>query len=178
MRANVGPRYRLARRSLAAALLAALAWPASAAPVAPDRNAGGKVTVRVPLTLTRLSDLDFGTLLPSGQGGAAFINAYDGARIVTGGVTAMPSDTGYRARFRCSGSPLQDVSIRLGPPPTLLNGTGGSMRMLSLTLDGGTTRRIPASGTFAFGVGGAVMINADQPEGAYSAAIDVTVDYL
>ena len=47
-----------------------------------------------------------------------------------------------------------------------------------LSLDaGGTTRAIPAGGTFTVNVGGVFSIAANQPSGLYSATFDLTADY-
>ena len=62
-----------------AAAAAASAMPAGATTgpqtVSPDRNAAGKALVLVPLTLTKIDDLDFGTIIPSATSGFVTINA-------------------------------------------------------------------------------------------------------
>ena len=46
-------------------------------------------------------------------------------------------------------------------------------------IDGPPVRSIhPVDRTFFFGVGGVILINADQPEGVYTADYTVTADYL
>ena len=86
---------------LCAATAAAMtaAGPAAAAPVNPDRQATGEALILVPLSLVKISDLDFGTLLTSPVSGMVSINAVTGARSVAGGVTGLASDQGFRARF-------------------------------------------------------------------------------
>ena len=55
------------RKLLMALALASAAVPAAAAPVAAITNAGGRATLLIPLTLTKIDDLDFGTMVSSGR---------------------------------------------------------------------------------------------------------------
>jgi hypothetical protein len=163
---------------LLAALAAAAAIPAQAAPVAPDRNASGRALILVPLTLTKIEDLDFGTVITSPTSGMVAINASTGNRTIAGGLTGLPSDVGHRAYFGGGGSPNQAVIINVTAPASLTSAAGDTLPVMGLTLDGPTVRIIdPVTRTFFFGVGGIIMVNADQPEGVYSSEFDVTVDY-
>ena len=81
-----------------------LAAPAAATPVNPDRQATGETLILVPLSLVKISDLDFGTLLTSPVSGMVSINAATGARSVAGGVTGLASDPGFRARLGPEGN--------------------------------------------------------------------------
>ena len=58
---------------LAAGLAAAVAVPANAAPVSASTNAGGKALILIPLTLTRVADLEFGTVIESSTSGTVTI---------------------------------------------------------------------------------------------------------
>jgi len=55
--------------------LACAAMPAAAAPVAAITNASGRATLLIPLTLTKIDDLDFGTMVSSGTSGTVALNA-------------------------------------------------------------------------------------------------------
>lgn len=161
-----------------AAMAAALAAPASAAPVAPDQNATGEVLILVPLTLTKLDDLDFGSAVTSSTSGMIAIDPATSARTLAGGVTGIPSDPGHRARFAGAGSPNQQVIVTVIPPAALANGTGDLIPLLALTVEGGPIHTIDATTrTFLFGVGGIIMVNANQPEGVYQATFNVTANY-
>lgn len=90
----------------------------------------------------------------------------------------MASDVGQRGYFAGAGSPNQQVIINLTPAPELTNVAGDTIAVLSMSLDGPTTRTIdPVSRTFYVGVGGVIFIDANQPEGLYSATYDLTADY-
>jgi hypothetical protein len=137
--------------------------------------------ILVPLTLTKLADLDFGTVIPSPVSGTVTINAKTGARGLTGGVSSYPSDVGHRGYFATAGSPAHLVLIEVDPPAELTSTTNPSdtIPVLALTLDGLPVRVIdPTTRTFFFGIGGVIQINADQPDGTYESTFDVTAIYL
>ena len=89
------------------------------------------------------------------------------------------SDVGQRAYFGGAGSPNQQVIVSVTPPAQLTSVAGDTVPVLALTLDGPPVRSIhPVDRTFFFGIGGVILINADQPEGIYTADYNVTADYL
>lgn len=164
---------------MVAVALAATTVPAAAAPVSASVNPNGRALLLIPLTLTKVDDLSFGTVVTSPTSGTVAINAATGVRTVAGGVTALPSDPGNRARFAGAGSPSQQVIIIVTPPVNLTSTAGDTLPVLALTLDGSPIRSIdPVTRSFFFGVGGVIMVGADQPEGVYRSDYDVTVNYL
>lgn len=151
----------------------------AAAPVASPTPPPGRALLLIPLTLTKIDDLSFGSVIPSAVSGTVIINASTGARTIVGGVTAMPSDVGRRAYFGGAGSPNQLVVVTVTPPVQLTSVAGDTLTVLALTLDGPPLRTIhPVDRTFFFGVGGIILIGADQPEGVYTSDYDVTANYL
>ena len=164
---------------LFAAGFALLPAPSIAAPVSSSPPATTRAQILVPLTLTKNNDLSFGTVVPSALSGAVSINATSGARTIVGGVTGVPSDAGGRATFSTVGSSNQQVIVTLTQPPALTSLAGDTVPVLALTLDGSPLRTIdPTTRTFSFGIGGIILIGADQPEGVYQATFDVTATYL
>ena len=167
---------------LAAALAAGYPAAAQAAPVSAVPNAKGRALIQVPLTLTKIDDLAFGTVVPSCRvSGTVTINASTGLRTVTGGVAAYPGDVGHRAYFGGAGSPNRQVIVEITAPDDLISTTNADdkIAVLALTLNGSPVRTIDATTrTFFFGVGGVIEIKADQPEGLYEATFDVTATYL
>lgn len=165
---------------VAAAMAAAgIAAPASAQAVGPDRDATGKALVLVPLTLTKIDDLDFGTIVPSSVSGFVSIDAATGNRTVGGGVTGVQNAPGHRAQFAGAGTPNQLVIITVVPPTELTSAAGDTITVLALTLQGTPVKKVdPTTRAFFFGVGGILQIAADQPEGVYSATFDVNANYL
>jgi Domain of unknown function (DUF4402) len=163
----------------AAALGLMLPTSGTAAPLAANPPATGRALVLIPLTLTKIDDLDFGTVVPSGLSGAVSIDATTGARMTIGGVTGVASDSGRRAYFGTAGSPNQQVIVTLTAPLALTSVAGDTIPVLALTLDGPPVRIVdPTTRNFFFGVGGVILIGANQPEGIYTATFDVTATYL
>lgn len=158
--------------------LSLTAAPAIAAPVAAPSQPPGRALLLVPLTLTKVQDLHFGSIVPSTTtAGFVSINAVTGARTGSAGLTLMPTDVGQRAQFAGAGTPGQQVIIALTPPTELTNPAGDTITVLTMTLDGPTTRTIAANHSFFVGVGGIIFVTANQPEGLYSATYDLTADY-
>ncbi len=163
---------------LLAAALAALTTPA-VAQVQPDQQATGEALILIPLSLTKIQDLDFGTIVTSNVSGTVAINASTGARSTTGGITALPSDPGFRARFAGAGAANQQVIVVVSSPAALVNANGDQLEVLTLTLEGSPIKTIdPVTRAFFFGVGGIINVTANQPEGVYEADFDVTAVYL
>jgi hypothetical protein len=155
-----------------------MAVPAQAAPVAASPSAQAEALILIPLTLLKLDDLSFGTIIPSTSSlGTVTIPANGGARTAAGGVTLVASDPGLRARFAGAGSANQNVFINVTNPGTLSNGTD-TVTVISLTLDRPALVTIDATRAFTFHVGGTIQIIANQPEGLYEADFDVTAQYL
>ena len=160
-----------------AAALAATAAPV-AAQVYPSQQATGNALILIPLSLVKIDDLDFGTVVTSPVSGTVSINATTGARTVAGGITGLASDQGFRARFAGGGSPTQQVIVAVSQPTSLQNANGDQITVLALTLEGSPIKTIdPVTRVFAFGVGGIILVGANQPEGVYSATFDVTALY-
>ena len=156
----------------------ALAAPAVAAPVAAPVPPQGRALLLIPLTLTKVQDIHFGSVVPSmTTAGFVTINATTGARTASAGLTLLPTDIGQRGRFAGAGSAGQQVFMDLTPPTELSNPAGDTITVLAMTLDGPSVRTIAANQSFFVGVGGTIFIAADQPEGLYSATYSLTADY-
>ena len=155
-----------------------MALPATAAPVEAAPPARARALLLTPLTITRVQDLDFGTIMTSPTSGMVSINAATGARSTSGGVTGLPSVPGQRARFAGAGTPGQQVFILLVPPAALTNSVSGeTIDVLAMSLDGSPIRTINSSRAFFVGVGGVLSVAADQGEGFYSAEFEIYADY-
>ncbi len=169
------------RKYLIAAAMAAAAVPAAAAPINAADDADGEVLILVPLTLTKIDDLDFGAVVPSPVSGFVSINATTGTRTIGGGVSPVPSDVGQRAYFAGAGSAGQQVLVAVDPPAELISTTDplDTVPVLGMSIQGPALKTIdPVTRAFFFGVGGTIMIGANQPEGVYEATFNVFANYL
>lgn len=160
---------------IAAMAAIALPLPAQATPVQATKDASDKALILIPLTLTRVDDLKFGTVISSAASGTVSVGADGSARSVTGGVTPVASDPGTRAMFAGAGSMGEQVSLFLAPPATLKDGLGNSLP-ISMNLES-TSVLIDSTRAFFVGVGGTVTVGANQPDGLYSGTFTVLAQY-
>ena len=107
------------------------ASPALAASSAPMTS---KALLLKPLTLTKISDLDFGTIVPSGAGDLVTINADTGVR-TSPTASLIPCAPGQRARFGSSGSNNTFVVLQISAPTDLSDGAGNLLTVTRLDLD-------------------------------------------
>jgi hypothetical protein len=159
---------------LAAAMVSA-AVPATAAPVAATNDASGRAVLLIPLTLTKIDDLDFGTVITSSSPGTVSIAADGSGQSVTGGVTALAPYAGGHAQFAGGGTPNQQVNLFLAPPATITDGNGHSMP-ISMSLES-TSVIIDSTRAFFVGVGGTVNVGANQADGTYSGTFTLLAQY-
>lgn len=165
--------------ALAATLV--IATPSFAAPGQGKATAEVFGVVLQPLTLTKVSNLDFGTVIGSAVAGAVTIDADTGARATSGGVIGVATYPGGRGVFQGAGTPSQPVILTLSSPALLTSTTNpaDTLVVTSMSLDQGnlTNRTIDVTSAFTVGVGGDFAIAAGQPNGLYSATFDLTADY-
>ncbi|MEO8454537.1 MAG: DUF4402 domain-containing protein [Sphingomicrobium sp.] len=163
----------------AAAATLAVATPAVAQQA--SANALAKGVVVQPLTLAKVQDLDFGTVVGSAVAGNVTIDADTGGRTVGGGVTGVPSYPGDRGLFQGAGTAGQTVQLTLNAPAVLVSQSNplDLIAVNSMVLDTGnsTTRVIGLSGIFNVGVGGDFAIAANQPAALYEATFTLTANY-
>ena len=161
---------------IAGAMAAAtfVATPADAA--ANSTTSNGKVLLLLPLTLTKVDDLKFGTIVSSPVAGTVTINAVSGARSHAGGVTEVASDPGQRGLFAWAAGPNQLVNFDLSYPTALNDGAGHSVQVAVLYLQSSSTIT-DSAGVAQVGVGGSVLIKANQEEGLYTNTFTVTANY-
>jgi len=163
------------RKYLVALAMAAAAVPAPAL-AANTASANGKVLLLLPLTLTKVDDLKFGTVVSSPVAGTVTINAVTGVRTHNGGITEVASDPGQRAVFAWAGTANSPVSFDLTYPASLDDGAGHHVQIALLYLQSASTFT-DSTGVVQVGVGGSLLISANQEEGLYSNTFDVTANY-
>lgn len=171
----MGYRKFIMGAGLAAAAFAAA--PAAAAPV--TTAADSRALLLLPLQITKIDDLDFGTVVSASSYGTVSLNAGTGARTFAGGVSGS-SAAGRPAYFGGAGSANQQVIVVLVPPAQLSDGNGNTVDVLAMSLDNGNNpiRTVDATTqTFFVGVGGVLGINANQVPGIYSATFQIIANY-
>ena len=169
------------RKYLIAAAMAgaAVSTPTIAAP-GPTKAATGRALLLLPLKLTKIKDLDFGTVIKSSTYGTVALDANTGARTFAGGVTGL-SIPGQPAYFGGAGSSGELVVVVITPPTKLNDGNGHTVDVIAMSLDNGNNPlRIvdPVTKTFFVGVGAVLGIAANQADGTYTNTFQVTANYL
>lgn len=152
-----------------------------ASPVRAAEPMTSKALILIPFVLTKLSDLSFGTIIPTGRAEFVEINPEDGSRTMSDEAMRVASDEGNRAEFASSGSNNNLVLIRMVGPRNLVNAAGNLLKVnrLELDQDNKTVRQLsPTSQIFFVGVGGEIYIRPDQEEGVYTGTFTLTATYL
>ena len=159
------------------ALLALLAAPAMAAPIAAPTPPSAQAALMRPLTLTKLADMDFGNLGVT-TAGTAVIDPVTNTLSVTGGVIRL-GGTPHAARFAGATFSSAVVNIKIPSRTVLLTRIGGTQTIVldNFTLDGQSKRTLAKAGVFEFAVGATLSPAANQMEGVYIGTFDVTIQY-
>ena len=163
-------------RLLAAALLGAA--PAQAfAQATPPVDTSAQTIVLRPVTVLKVADLDFGSVLVT-TGGTLILDPLDGTVSSTGGVVPV-SGSPHAAHFVGAASGSSVVNIKLPKQPVTLTRVSGTetITLSKFTLDSPDKRTMAKTGSFEFRVGGTATIPANPVDGIYSGTFTVTVQY-
>lgn len=160
-------RFRLSLAVLAT--LSVSATPAAAATI----TATTSVNVVKPVQLTKLQDLDFGTLLFSAFTGSRSI-VLSRAGVVTCATNIVCSGPTKAARFNVQGTNKLVVLISV-TGGNLSNGTDS----IAFTPDAPASVTLTSSGVPGndFDVGGTISVSPSLIGGTYSGTLNVTTDY-
>ena len=171
---------KILRMSAAVAALTLATTPAFAAPVGPDpssRNATATVTIKKPLTLVWVDDLDLGTITLVDGGVASTVG------ITHAGVYSCPT-----ASVTCTGTPkvarykvtgVNNTTVTINAGDVSLTNPDPTSTPLLMTVSSPGTVALANSGTAGkeFALGGSVTVDGSTVEGVYSGTFDVTVNY-
>lgn len=167
------------RLSLIATMLLALMAPAAglAAPVSPPVKPNGEAQLLRSLTLTKLTDMDFGDLGVTANG-TAVIDPVSDTMTTTGGVLGLGGNP-HAAQFRGVATGSSVVNIRIPNGGINLTRVGGTETILlnAFALDGQSKRSMAQAGIFTFKVGATLRPTAGQVDGLYTGTFDVTIQY-
>lgn len=174
---------------LAACGLFALA-PAHAA--SPPVSVPVQVEIVDPLSISKISDMDFGNVVPTTNAGTVVMTPTAAATCTaSGGI--IQSGTCQAAEFQGRGLFLQTFRIRLppqrrmtltGPGADMLvdnmtTGISGSLVLISISPGNGFTRYLilDLDGQFRYYIAGRLNVGANQVPGSYSGTFTIMVDY-
>ncbi|QUL37037.1 DUF4402 domain-containing protein [Erythrobacter sp. JK5] len=184
------PRLRAARRaSLAGALIAGLALAPGTAQAQSDQSITTRVGLIDPLTITKLSDMDFGDIIGPNAGTIVLTPTATPSCTATGGLVHTAEC--QPATFGGYGPTNARVRVRRPIGNTItLTGPGADMTVTNITINGDPDltpvrsnpnwerfRIARADGTFIFRVGGTLNVNANQAPGLYTGTFEIRLDY-
>ena len=165
------------RNIMLALTTAALGATAATAATGPVGLVGQTVTAHAaivkPLTLTKVSDMDFGSITVLDTG-IAHLNANG---TLTCDTTLTCAASGTPAEYNVTGTNNQSVTIT--KPNVTLTNTADSSATLSLVLTGPASLTLTNAGAPGnnFKLGGDLNIPAATKEGTYQGDLNVTVNY-
>jgi len=142
-------------------------------------SANAKATVISVISITKNSDLNFGSFAPSATDGTVSVEL-DGTRSFTGGITHLNKVGAYRAVFTVNGTPNASYYVKL---PTEdgntipLTGPQGADPLIITSLVHNANGLLGEDGEEEFSVGGILSVKANQPAGEYTGTFDVIVAY-
>ena len=135
-------------------------------------------TATKPLSLTRVQDLDLGTIVlaPGTWSGATVSITRAGAFNCTNSSTTC-SGAPQVATYTVTGS--NNAVVRIAAPNITLTNQGDPTKTLTLVVDNPGTATLPNSGTKGvdFSLGGSIALSSTTASGLYAGTFDVTVDY-
>lgn len=134
-------------------------------------------TIVGPLALTKVTDMDFGTIAVTGTAGTVVLGT-DNSRTVVGPALVPPA-AGVAASFTISGEASRTFSVTLpaNGVVTLINGAN-SMAVNNFLHSMGANPTLDGTGAAAFTVGATLSVGAAQAAGVYNSAnFPVTVNY-
>jgi len=128
-----------------------------------------------PLALTKVSDMDFGTIATTGTAGDVVL-ATDGTRTPTG-VALVGAATGTPASFTVNGEASRAFTVTL-PADGDVSLINGANTMPANSFNHNAPAQLDGGGAAAFTVGATLVVGAAQAPGTYTSAnFPVTVNY-
>jgi hypothetical protein len=152
---------------------AALAAPARAV----TQTASVNANVVKPLTLTKLQDLNLGTISLGPGPWSGVVVGISKTGIFTCNAKVVCTGTQQPAQFNVNGT--NKMVVLIGAPNITLVNQSDATKTLTLTIDSPGQVTLPNSGNQGvnFSLGGSVTLSSTTAGGTYAGTINVTVDY-
>jgi Mat/Ecp fimbriae major subunit len=173
--------FRITSLAATVAALALTAAPAQAA--TPTTPATAKVKIMKAVTISRVGDLDFGTVVLSGPAGftgaVVSVDSGTGARTCDANLTC--SGTSRAAEYKVTGSNNATVNLSIPASVVIDNVAGAGVGdTLTVTLDNAQTSIVLTSSGLPgdnFTFGGSISLDETTADGDYEGDIVVTANY-
>jgi hypothetical protein len=167
-------KFNSIKSALAGAAVLAVSLGATAAQAATNQaTATATAKIISAITVTKNTDLNFGTAIASAAGGTVVVTPLVAATQTCTGVTCTGGGQ-TSAQFSISGA-TGTVAVITVPASVSLTGPGVAM---TATLNSSAaTLALLGTAADAFQVGGSLAVGANQATGSYSGSFTVTVAY-
>ena len=147
-----------------------------------SNSASASATIIVPISVAKLTDLNFGNISVSASMGGTVILGANGMRSIGGsGGVILPATTGTvaAASFNVSGAASFTYAITLPMAPVIITSGSNSMNVISFVSTPSSTGVFSTLGTQTLNVGATLVVSAGQAPGDYTNAmgIPVSVNY-
>ena len=164
---------RIAFTLVAVSLFATAAFAQTSA----TATASASARVLTPITITKLTDLNFGSLVAGPTAGTVVVDPAS-ARTATGGVSLVNS-TYTAAQFNVTGEPSTAYTITLPGAIAITHTTNNALTMTvnTFTSNPSGTGTLSALGAQQLNVGATLNVAANQGSGLYTGNFNVTVAY-
>ena len=169
---------RVCTKALLFLLAVQSSWTVTGPACAATLTASVNASVNKPLVLTKVQDLDMGTVtLGTGVWSNATVSISQAGAVNCGSANIVCTGATMAATYNVQGSKQQVVHISV-PNVTLVNQSNSS-QTLTLTTDAPATLTLANSGFPGsnFSIGGSVTLNSSTASGVYVGTMNVTVDY-
>lgn len=165
-------------RTLIVLFAAAASAGAFAAPSAPMTISAA---VLQPLSIVKVSDMRFGSIVPSTAAGTVVLSPSTGTVTHTGGVLMTTGATGY-AQFEIDAQGATTANVNWQANITLTNASGNTMTVNPITQANnavvcGVGLCFPSGNILQINFGGTLNVAANQPVGAYTGTFTVTAAF-
>ena len=169
----------LTKAALAATVATSLfAVPAMAAP-AGNEDFTAKAKIVKPVTITNLTDLDFGTVTMNPSLISETVTVGNGAAaIAICGSAQLTCSGGGSADFTLTGGVAnQAIVLTYNTPPSVLTHSNGS-NTVAFRLNALANVTLDSAGAGSFSAGGEIDVVTATVDGDYSAIVNVVANYL
>ena len=143
-------------------------------------SASAEAKIVAGISIEKVLDLNFGTIVRSINGGSVTINPQNG-QISYNGVTQGQNTTHQIAQFKTTGEADYLYTISLPQSATLDLQGGGQEGKQTMTVTNFTytngAGKLDKKGTEEFKVGGTLNVNPNQATGRYTGSFEVSVQY-
>lgn len=168
------------KQSLLLAAFAMLTSVSAFAQASATTTASASATVIRPITLTKVTDLNFGSVVPSAAAGTVTV-VPAGTRSAGGGAGLAGSAGVTAASFTVGGEGAATYAITLPAAAVVITSGANNMNVTGFTSTPAATGTIGGAagtaGTQTLNVGAVLNVGANQNPGTYTGTFSVTVAY-